>query len=295
MDAGRALLVGSAEDNLDRYTSNPLNLSGTGAAIVGSPTVQLSGRDAYENAWLASSVIAGTPQVANTSIVAPEKVTAFELGYRGVLDVNEKKVSIDFSAYYNSYEDFISSKNVIVPMYGRADFSDVLPGTTTPLAGVALANGDYQVFSAYTNSAADINSYGAAIAINTKVFNGFNLGLNYTYAKFDFDQSSDPDFEPSFNTPEHKFKLQFGHSSLLDNFGFNINLRWQDEYLWQSTFHDALIESRTILDAQINYSFPKWKSVVKVGGTNLTGQEYLSAPGVGAIGTQLYVSWTINN
>jgi iron complex outermembrane receptor protein len=25
------------------------------------------------------------------------------------------------------------------------------------------------------------------------------------------------------------------------------------------------------------------------------GQEYLSAPGVGAIGSQYYLSWTINN
>ena len=153
----------------------------------------------------------------------------------------------------------------------------------------------FKVFQLYTNSAADINSYGATIGLNTKVLNGFSLGLNYTLAQFDFDQASDPDFEAGFNTPEHKVKLQFGKTDLFKNFGFNINARWQDEYRWESTFVDGTIESRTVIDAQINYSVPRIKSIFKLGGANLTGQEYLSAPGVGAIGSQYYLSWTINN
>ena len=60
-------------------------------------------------------------------------------------------------------------------------------------------------------------------------------------------------------------------------------------------FLDATIGSRTVIDAQVNYSVPEWKSVFKLGGANLMGQEYLSAPGVGAIGSQYYLSWTINN
>jgi len=118
--------------------------------------------------------------------------------------------------------------------------------------------------------------------------------LNYTLAKFDFDQASDPDYEASFNTPEHKVKFSFGNPSLFDNFGFNVNVRWNDEYLWESTFADAIIPANTVLDAQVNYSLPKWKSTFKVGGANIGGNEYLSAPGIGSIGSQYYVSWTIN-
>ena len=287
LDAGRAILVGSAPDNLDRYLTAPLTVSGGGQAFTGSSTVQISGRSAYENAFSASSVVAGAPTAVNTPLVAPEKVKAFELGYRGVLDVEGAKVSVDLSGYYNSYEDFISTQNVLVPFYGQAGDGG--------LSLLALASGDFKAFSTYTNSNADVNSYGAAIAINTKIFNGINVGLNYTYAKFEFDQSSDPDFEPSFNTPEHNVKFQIGKQELFKNFGFNVNVRWQDEYLWQSTFQDAIIDSRTVLDAQINYTVPEWKSVFKVGGANLTGQEYFSAPGVGAIGSQFYVSWSINN
>lgn len=287
LDAGRALLVGSAPDNLDRYVSFPLTVSGGGQAFTGSSTINLTGRMAYENAFSAVSVQNGAPVAVNTPLVAPEKVTAFELGYRGIVDLGDEKVSIDASGYYNSYQDFISTKNVLVPFYGQAGDNG--------LSLLALQNGDFKAFSVYTNSAADISSYGASIGLNTKVFNGFNIGLNYTWAKFEFDESTDPDFEPSFNTPEHKLKLQFGKQEVFKNFGFNVNVRWQDDYLWQSTFHDALIEARTILDAQINYTVPKWKSVFKLGGANLGGVEYFSAPGVGAIGSQYYISWTINN
>lgn len=286
LDAGRAILVGAAPDNLDRYTSFPLTVSGAGQAITGSPTVTLSGRAAYENAFSASSVVAGAPEAINVDLVSPEKVTAFEVGYRGIFDIEDTKVSVDLSGYYNSYEDFISGKNVLVPFYGQAGDNS--------LSLLALSRGDFQAFQTYTNSLADINSYGAAIALNTKVL-GFDFGLTYTWAKFEFDESTDPDFEPGFNTPEHVFGLQFGKTNLFKNFGFNVNLRYQDDFLWQSTFHDAIVDERTVLDAQINYTIPSLKSVIKVGGSNLTGQEYFSAPGVGTIGSIYYVSLTINN
>ncbi|MGB5463227.1 MAG: hypothetical protein WBM92_07670, partial [Aureibaculum sp.] len=163
-----------------------------------------------------------------------------------------------------------------------------------PNALIAIANQDYQPFQVYTNSAADVKSYGGSIGMTTKIFGDFNFGLNYTYAKFDLDQESDPDYEAGFNTPEHKVKVGFGNTSLFENFGFNVDVRWSDEYLWESTFADAIIDARTVIDAQLNYSIPKIKSLFKVGGTNLGGKEYMSAPGVGAIGSLYYVSWVVN-
>ncbi|MAD97494.1 MAG: hypothetical protein CMB99_09240 [Flavobacteriaceae bacterium] len=300
LNAGRAYLVGSAPDNLDRYVTNPLTVSGAGQLLGGlGATTRVSGRLAYENAFSASSVVAGTPTAINVDLVAPERVTAWEVGYRGLVPVGEKNITIDASFYYNSYEDFIAGKNVIVPFYGNTNLSDTAPigpgGAPVPLALAALANGDFTAFQTYTNSAADINSYGATIGINTKILGGFDFGINYTYAKFDFDQSTDPDFEAGFNTPEHKVKVQFGKNDLFENFGFNFNARWQNEFLWESTFHDGMVDARTVLDMQVNYRIPSLKSVIKLGGSNLTGEEFFSAPGVGAIGSQYYLSWTINN
>ena len=80
-----------------------------------------------------------------------------------------------------------------------------------------------------------------------------------------------------------------------------INIKGSNVYVLgkngvgKSSFLDATVESRTMVDAQINYSVPSIKSVFKLGGSNLTGKEYFSAPGVGAVGSQYYLSWTINN
>lgn len=287
LNAGAAYLVGSAPDNLDRYFTQPLIVSGFGQGILGTSTTRVSGRAAYENAFSAESVTNGAPTKADVALVKPEKVTAYELGYRGLVKAGEKNITIDLSGYYNSYQDFIAGKNVITPFYGTVGDNS--------LSLAALQNGDFAVFQTYTNSAADISSYGASIGLNTKIFNNFDFGLSYTYAKFDFDQASDPDFEAGFNTPEHKVKVQFGNTNLFKNFGFNVNLRWQNAFVWESTFLDATVDGRTVIDAQINYSVPKLKSVFKIGGANIGGQEYFSAPGVGAIGSQYYISWTINN
>jgi len=299
LNAGRAYLVGSAPDNLDRFNTPALPFSPTGTALTGLPSREDSGREAYENAFSLTSVLGGAPTAANVELVKAERVSAYEIGYRGLVGSDDSRVTVDLSVYYNQYQDFIAGKNVVVPYYGDVAFTQTAPvgpgGAPVPLSLVALSQGDFTVFSTYTNTSADINSYGASIGLTTNIFGGFNLGANYTYAKFDFDQASDPDFEAGFNTPEHKVKIQFGKQNVFKNFGFNINARWQDEYRWESTFLDADITSRTVIDAQINYSVPAWKSVFKVGGANLTGQEYLSAPGVGAIGSQYYIAWTINN
>ena len=290
LDVGKAFLVGSAPDNLDRYTTNPLATTAT-AQMLGFPsTVQISGRAAYENAFSLSSVLAGAPTKANFAYVKPEKVTAYEVGYRAGFG----RLSLDLSAYYNQYENFIGNKTVLVPMYGNADFSDIHPVVQQPNALIALSNGDYKPFQVYTNSAADISSYGATVGITTKVFGNYDFGINYTYAQFEFDQTTDPDYEAGFNTPEHKVKFSFGNAHVMDNLGFNINYRWSDEYFWESTFVDATVDARSVIDAQVNYTVPKWKSTFKVGGANIGGKEYFSAPGVGKIGSQYFLSWTIN-
>ncbi len=307
LDAGAAILVGSAPDNLDRYTSNPITTSAT-AQMIGQPSsIRLSGRDAYENAFTLSSLYAfgasaaaGAPnpgllKVGKFAYVKPEKVTAYEVGYRAGFG----KLALDMSAYYNTYQDFIGGKTVIVPLYGKADFSDITPlpaalGGPMPTALIAVANGDYKPFNVYTNSTANVSSYGGSFGITSKIFDNFDIGLNYTYAKFDFDQASDPDYEAGFNTPEHKVKVSFGNSELIENLGFNINLRWNDEYLWESSFADAIIGAKTVVDAQINYSVPSFKSTFKIGAANLGGKEYMSAPGNGRIGSQYFVSWTVN-
>jgi outer membrane receptor protein involved in Fe transport len=295
LDAGRAILVGSAPSNLDRY-SRDYNISLVGQTTFGQPaTVTQTGAAAYNNSYSASSVTAfsasGNPAsltVANPNIIKPEQVTSVEVGYRGKFD----KLIVDFSTYYNKYQDFISQEVVIAPFYGTVSNGGLGDGG---LSAQALANGDFQAYSAYTNSDADVKSYGASLGLSTKVLNGFDLGGSYTFTKQDFDQAANPDFQTNFNTPEHKFKASFGHTEVFTNFGFNVAYRFSDDYFWEATFGNGIVPEFHTVDAQINYKIPSLKSIIKVGATNLTGTEYFTAFGTGFIGSMYYASLTINN
>lgn len=278
LDVGRAILVGSSKDNLDRYVRDfPVN---NPAANGGNATATISARAAYENSFSVASVEQGAPVSSGVELVEPEKAMAYEVGYRGHFG----KVTVDLNAYFTDYNDFIASQNVIAPLYGEVGDNS--------LSLLALQSGDYKVFQAYTNADSQVQSYGASIAVASKVLNGFDISANYTFADFEQD---DPEFRASFNTPKHKFKASFGHTELVKNFGFNVSYRWSDSYFWQSSFGDGNIPSISVLDAQLNYTVPKIKSIFKVGAANLSGEEYYTAYGTGHVGTQLYVSWTINN
>ena len=298
LDVGRAILIGGAEDNPARDIRT-YGVSNTGQAILGAPTIQFDGQGAYTNSFFASSVTdfsetgdVASLEIANSNFVKPEQVTSFELGYRGKLG----KFTVDMSGYYNMYQDFLANETVIAPFYGDVQLSQVAPDGQTPLAVAAIANGDFQAFQTYTNSDAEVNSYGGSIGVSTKILGNFDLGGNYTYAKLDFDTEANPDFRTNFNTPEHKVKATFGNTELFENFGFNVAWRWSDTYFWEASFGDGQIPAFNVLDAQINYRVPKFlKSTFKVGATNILGDEYYTAFGTGFIGSQYYVSWTINN
>ncbi len=272
LDAGRAILVGSSPDNLDRIL----------------PNTTLTGRKVYTDSYTLQSVNAfsatGDPTVlesVETDLVSPERIQSYDFGYRGIFG----KIYVDLSAYYSKYKDFISNTTVITP----------IDGTTSDISGVIdIVNGNFDAFQTYTNSRADIDSYGGTIGVNARFLKKLNFGVNYTLAKFDFDQESDPDFAAGFNTPEHKFKVSLGGQNIFDRFGFAINVRWSDEYLWQSSIANAVIPSRTVVDTQVNFVIPEIKSMFKFGASNIGGLEYQSAVGSPLIGSQYFFSWVIN-
>jgi len=289
LDAGPYVLMGSAPDNLDRY-SRSYPISDAGQSLGVPATITQTGRAAYTNSYTRTSVeqlaATGNPavlEVANPSLVKPEQVTSGEVGYRGKFE----HLIVDLSAYYNKYKDFISQGLVIAPLYGTV-------GDNT-LSVAAIANGDYQAYGSYTNAEANVSSYGASIGLSTKIFGNFDLSGSYTYAKLDFDQNKYPDFVTNFNTPEHKFKASFGNTELFKNFGFNVSYRFSDDYYWEATFGNGVIPEYHVVDAQISLLVPSMKSIFKAGATNLTGKEYTSAFGTGNIGSMYYLSWTINN
>ena len=290
LDAGQARLVGSAAGNPERYVRD-YAVSTAGQALGIPATVTISGASAYNNAYEASSVqafaAAGDPsllRVAEVDYVKPEQMQSMEFGFRGKLS---RTFTVDAAVYRNDFQDFINTQVVLSPLYGEVGDGG--------LSVLAMANQDFETWSSYTNSPAEISSWGISIGMATKIFGNFDLSGSYTKAKLEFEQDLYPDFRTNWNTPEHKFKAQFGNTELFKNFGFNVAWRYWSEYLWQASFGDGMVPETHVIDAQFNLTVPKWKSTIKVGSTNLGGDEYFTAFGSGFIGTQYYISWTANN
>ncbi|NHM06586.1 TonB-dependent receptor [Flavobacterium sp. CYK-4] len=295
LDLGPFALIGSQEDNPSRY-SETLPTSAAGIALGQPAEVTFSGLDAYTRPAFTDPSIKLFAVTQNTadlkladkpSYVKPEQVKAFELGYKTVL---ENGLSFDINGYYNIYNDFLSTSRLVIPYYGVAQ--ENLP--LSDLAVQAIRNRDVRTFQVYSNSSTEIKSLGFGAGVSKKVYKDFELGINYNHAQFEFDQERDPSFIAGFNTPKHRVKASLGNEKLFKNFGFNINARWSSEYLWQSSFADGTIPEVTVFDAQINYSIPAIKSVIKLSGSNIGADDYLQVIGAGRIGQLYLISWTIN-
>jgi outer membrane cobalamin receptor len=298
-NVGSAILLGSNPDNLTRYSEVLAVGTPVGQAFAGGQTVTINGLNAYNNSYTATSVGAfsasGNPALlrkTNVEYVKPEQVKAFELGYRSFIE----GFSVDINGYYNIYNDFIGNLNVVAPLYGTAqDSPSGVPSADPGFQSVhALANSNFRAFQLYTNTKVEIESLGFGLGLSRKVYKDFEVGVNYNYAEFKFDQAKDPSFEAGFNTPKHRVKASFGNEKLFKNFGFNVSGRYNTSYLWQSTFADGIIAAATVIDAQVNYELPKLKSTLKLGASNIGGKEYGQVLGAGLIGQQYFASWTIN-
>lgn len=225
----------------------------------------------------------GTTGTANVEYIKldyikPEQLIAYELGYKGILG---KKMMVDVSGYYNQYTNFMTQTNVrnLIPASHRG-------------VPVGLAGDGFTTFRAYTNDQSDIQSWGASIGVNYKLPKDFAVNGNYTFTDFQY-QTSAANFEPGFNTPRHRFGLGLeNRNSLIKNFGFGLNYRWQDSFLWQSSFATGSIKSYGVFDMQVNYTIKSMKTIVKAGVTNLFGPEYQTNYGGPFVGRMLFVGLT---
>jgi len=81
-------------------------------------------------------------------------------------------------------------------------------------------------------------------------------------------------------------------------FGFNINFRWQETFMWNSGFslaQNVRIPEYGVVDAMISYKISSIKGTLKLGGTNLFGGDYRPNFGSGFVGQQYYFSVTFDD
>ncbi len=212
----------------------------------------------------------------------PEQVRTLEIGYRTSFD---NKLFIDAVGYFNNYQHFIGEKRVIAPtskgaIAGEESGSD------------ALITGNYEMLQIPINSTQRVTSYGGALGLAYYFGKGIAGNLSYTYSDIDTSKIVRDGIIPGFNTPKHKVSVGVSGNKVWKGFGFNLNYRYQNKLYWQSTFGNGWVPAYGTLDAQLNYSFEKLHSVLRIGGSNLINKQYRTAYGSPLLGRMGYISWT---
>ncbi len=213
----------------------------------------------------------------NVDYIQPEHLSAFEIGYKGVLG---GKVLVDFNYYHNNYENFLGqqvvfSKNEIVR------------------AGVTLPAG--YMFILHNNSDVKLASNGIGLGVTYQLAKGYNLTGSYNWADFKIKGTAPDGYKAGFNSPKHKFNVSLGNRNVGNSkIGFMATFRWQDELFWQSSFGDGTIPEFGTFDMQVNYKLESINSMIKIGGTNLFAGDYRTNVGSAFVGQQYYISITVN-
>ena len=222
-----------------------------------------------------------------------EKVNTFEVGYKGLfMDGN---LLIDAYYYYSRYTDFIA----------EIDFTQAIPnglkkanpGSGTAAQRQAIVKGTVptQRYGFDVNATGKVESRGWALQADYTLPGGYFIGGNVAYNEL-ISQADllKQGFRAEYNTPKYRYNLKFGNRSVTDRLGFNINYRWQQAFLWESSFGVGIIPAFATLDAQVSYKVPQLKSVIKLGASNLLNKRYTTSFGNPNMGAIYYIQITFD-
>lgn len=293
-----------------------IDLNVVSARLIGGLPFYREKYNIYENAFTLGSVQQYTAAVgAGASPISPqatallqaaeplpdlrpEQVRSTEVGYKGLLA--HQRLMIDIAYYYNDYSDFLAQTAVrkapgpVFPGAALNTEQGALNAVNAPtLLTPITIPGQENTFQTYTNIIDKrIKAHGAAIGITYNLPNNFSISGNYNYNKLL--SELDPNLLLGFNTPEHKTNIMFGNRKLTQNLGFNIAYRYQSEFFWESTFAVGTVPEFHNVDAQINYRISNFKTIVKLGGSNIFNNRYIMNFGGPTLGAVYYLSVTFD-
>lgn len=206
----------------------------------------------------------------------PEALSSFEAGYKGLL--LNSKLMIDLYGYYGNYTDFT----------GRITVAQSKSGN--PIAQADADTG--QIYSVPINYENKIKTYGFGLGMDYRLPRNFTIGFNAASDNLDVPAG----LTANFNSPKYKANVTFGNSGFGKDkrMGFNFVYRWQDKFYYEGDLANGNVEALQTLDGQMSYKFPKTKSILKLGATNLLNQYYYNAVGNSYVGGLYYISFGFN-
>lgn len=234
-----------------------------------------------------------------------EKIKTWEAGYKTLIS---NKLYVDAFYFHSKYTDFIAAQS----------FYQLQPPGGGPAALSNSAN--YRILQINFNNFNEIFVDGYGLGVEYGLGRGFTLSGNYAHqvgtvtlrdAQGNVRKNragqevvkrkmSDPDVAQLgrnfFISPENRYNLTLANPRLTDRLGGAITYRWTDR-MWVeqgTTAGDVWLPSWTSVDAQVSYKVPSFKSVIKLGGTNILNQYYAQGYGLARIGGLYYLSITFD-
>ncbi len=172
--------------------------------------------------------------VAGNKQLDPEKMTAFELGYRTTLF---KKIGFNVELYYNELDRIIdyTRRPNIWPLYFRLD------------------------------NCFNVIAMGIEVSADLAVTPWWTLTANYTYQEVE-NKKTDKDIE---GTPRHKFNLGSGFT-FENGFSLDVRAHFVDETKWSGSTGDVKIDDYLRLDIRVSQKLFNNKVELSLVGQNLT-------------------------
>lgn len=217
----------------------------------------------------------------------PERVETYEIGYKSLI---AEKLFVDMFYYYNRFLTFEGSAVLVQ----KKDVN----GPMTDLGDPTKRN----VYSMPLNAEQTVKNSGWGIGLDYLIGSGYiingNLAQNELLNKKEL-KEKDPSFITSFNSPKYTVNVGFSNRNInRSGFGFGVTFRHQTEMLWNASIGTVIanangsmiIPAYSTVDAQVSKSLPVFKSVVKLGATNIGNKLYTSGWGNPSVGGMYYLS-----
>ena len=227
-----------------------------------------------------------------------EKIRTWEVGYKTRIS---NRFAVDAFYFHSKYTDFIAAQNFYQPTTGQIrDFTinafrtlqvNVNNGNEVFVDGYGLGL-DYEAGRDFTIS----GNYARQVGTVTLRDAQGNVRADFAGVPVVRRKMSNPEVSQLgrnfFISPENRYNVSLSNSRITDRLGATVTYRRTDR-MWVEqgiTAGDVFLPSWSSVDAQVSYKVPSFKSVVKVGGTNILNKYYAQGYGLARIGGLYYVS-----
>lgn len=210
------------------------------------------------------------PTVLNIAPLKLERLSTYEVGYRGTFS---NKLYLDLNYFQSYYNDFI----------GAQRFNGNPDGTL---------NGPLRLLQVWTNAGQEVETKGASAGASYNLAKWLTLSGNYSLNLLNRSRITDQNFQTFFNTPKHKYNA--GVSGMAGQLNYSVNYRWAQSHLYETPFAVGDLDSYSSLDAFVGYTFPKLATTLQAGGSNLLDQNNIQVYGGPNIGRLAYLGLLVD-